>query len=79
MYLELPMPGTAVAQWEQNEQGKSLFWKENSRGSVYTNNYDTSYKGLGSLEEGQLNSSWLDQRKFMRNGALKIEWLVLDM
>lgn len=38
MYVVLSVPDTVVAQWEQDEQGKSLFWKETSRGGVYTRN-----------------------------------------
>lgn len=39
IYVVLSMPDIVVAQWEQDEQGKSLFWKENSREGVYTSNY----------------------------------------
>ena len=42
IYTVVSMPDIVVAQWEQDEQGKSLFWKENSREGVYINNYNTS-------------------------------------
>lgn len=42
IYIVLSMPDMMVTQWEQDEQSKSLFWKENNRESVYINNYNTS-------------------------------------
>lgn len=80
---------TLTAQWEQDEQGKSLFQKEYSKEGVYINNYNTNLKVLSTitfpllkdweLSKGIVKFQQVRSKIVHEKWVFKINWLVLDM